>query len=61
MVKSFSLRDGLFLWLFIQMLWAGKLSVQDMNNAIKAFFSFSGLIVISAVGGLVYCWRHFYH
>jgi hypothetical protein len=61
MLKSFSLRHAFFLWLFMQMLWAGKLSLQDVKEALRSLFSLSGLVVILTVWGLLYCWRDFSH
>jgi len=54
-ISSFSYSDAFFLWLFIQMLWAGRLSMQDIKNFFKGVFSVSGFVLISAVIILVYC------
>ena len=53
-VRSFSRGDILFIWLFLQMLWAGRLSVTDIKNAVKGFLSVSGIVLLAAIAALVY-------
>ena len=56
-LKSFSWPDAFFLWVFIQLLWAGHLSVQDLRNVLKGLFSVSGLIFLLAATGLFFLLR----
>lgn len=53
-IGSFSLTDLFYLWLFMQILWAGKLSVQDIKNFFMNVFSVSGFALISVVIMLFY-------
>ena len=53
-VRSLSRGDILFIWLFLQMLWAGRLSVTDLKNAAKGFLSVSGIFFLAAIAVLVY-------
>jgi len=53
-VRSFSRGDVLFIWLFLQMLWAGRLSVTDIKNAVKGCLSVSGIVLLAAIAALVY-------
>lgn len=53
-VRLFSRWDILFIWLFLQMLWAGRLSATDMKNFAKGFLSVSGIVFIAAIAALVY-------
>jgi hypothetical protein len=48
-IRTFTYIDILFLWLFLQMLWAGRLSVRDIKNVFTGLFSLSGLVLIAAV------------
>ena len=57
-LKSFSLPDAFFLWLFIQLLWAGHLSVQDLKNVLKGLFSVSGLVFLFVATGLFFFFRY---
>lgn len=57
-LKSFSLSDAFLLWLFTQILWAGKPSLQDIKNFFRGLFSVSGLLFISIAAGLFYLSRH---
>lgn len=52
--RLFSRWDILFIWLFLQMLWAGRLSATDMKNFAKGFLSVSGIVFIAAIAALVY-------
>jgi len=45
-----SLGDLLFLWLITQLLWAGRLSMQDIKTCLAGLFSLSGAILIVAAG-----------
>jgi hypothetical protein len=58
-LKSFSLSDAFFLWLFMQILWAGRPSLQDVKNFFRGFLSVSGILLISMAAGLIYMTRHF--
>jgi hypothetical protein len=40
--------DLLFLWLMIQLLWAGRLSLQDIKMCLAGLFSVSGAVLIAA-------------
>jgi hypothetical protein len=57
--RSFSRVDILFIWLFLQMLWAGRLSVMDIKNAAKGFLSVSGVVFLAAIAALVYLSKTF--
>ena len=47
--KAFSL-DGLFyLWLSVQLLWAGRLSVQDIKSLLAGLFCISGVVTALVV------------
>jgi len=46
-LKSFSFQDVFYLWLFSQLLWAGRLSIQDIKTCISGIVSPSGVIFIS--------------
>lgn len=39
-------------WLIAQLLWAGKLSLDDLKAAVRGLFSFSGLAMIVSVAAL---------
>lgn len=56
-LKAFSFLDAAFLWIFTQLLWAGKLSIQDIKNVFKGVFSFSGFIFLAAVAISVYLYQ----
>ncbi len=51
-----SLHEVLFLWLAAQLLWAGRLSLQDIKTLLGGIFSLSGLVLIagSAAGYLIF-------
>jgi hypothetical protein len=57
-LKSFSLRDAFFLWIFVQVLWAGHLSVQDLKNVLRGLFSVSGLVSLFVATGLFFFFRY---
>jgi hypothetical protein len=57
-IKSFSLPDLIYIWLFIQLLWAGRLSMQDIKNFFRGVFSVSGFVLISALVVLFYLSRN---
>lgn len=57
-LRSFSFSDVFSLWLFMQMVWAGHLSIEDMKNIFKGIFSVSGLVFLSVVIALFYLFRH---
>ena len=42
--------DLLFLWLATQLLWAGRLSMQDIKMCLAGLFSVSGAILIVTAG-----------
>ena len=58
-LKTFSLPDLFSVWLFAQLLWAGRPSLPDIKNFFSGLFSVSGIVLLSAVGGLIYFIRHF--
>ena len=45
-LKSLSLRDVFPLWFACQLLWAGRLSMQDMKTCLRGIASPSGLFLI---------------
>lgn len=53
-IESFSLPDLFYVWLFMQFLWAGKLSMQDIKNFFMNVFSISGFALISLLIMLFY-------
>lgn len=56
--KSFSLSDAVFIWLFIQLLWAGRLSSKDIKNFFSGIFSVSGFVLISAIALVLYAFQY---
>jgi hypothetical protein len=58
-LKPFTSSDAFFIWLFLQILWAGRLSLQDVKNFIRGVFSVSGILLLSTAAGLIYLVRHF--
>jgi hypothetical protein len=52
-LKSMSLRDVFPLWLACQLLWAGRLSMQDIKTCLKGIASPSGLFLIASITLLV--------
>jgi hypothetical protein len=48
-LRSISFHDIFSLWLVSQLLWAGRLSIQDIKTCIRGIISPSGLIFISLV------------
>lgn len=58
-LRSFSLRDLLFIWLFLQLLWAGRLSGPDIKNFSRGLLSVSGLVFLAAAVAVVYFSRRF--
>ncbi len=42
-----SLQGGLFFWLAAQLLWAGRLSLQDVKTLLGGIFSLSGFVLIA--------------
>ncbi|MEK6581259.1 MAG: hypothetical protein AABY50_03800 [Nitrospirota bacterium] len=59
-VKSFSLSDAIFIWLFIQLLWAGRLSSKDIKNFFSGIFSVSGLVLIAITALVIYFFKYFF-
>jgi hypothetical protein len=57
-LKSFSLHDAFSLWFASQLLWAGRLSKQDIKTCFSGIISPSGLILISSTVLLVKFFRH---
>ena len=57
-LKSFSLSDAIFIWFFIQLLWAGRLSSKDIKNFFSGIFSVSGFVLISAIALVLYALRY---
>ena len=58
-LKYFSLSDAFALWLFVQVLWAGRPSLQDIKNFFRGLLSVSGFLLLSIAAGLIYLLRHF--
>jgi len=58
-LKSFSIHDVFYLWLFSQLLWAGRLSIQDIKTCISGIISPSGLIFISLTALILQLLRYF--
>jgi hypothetical protein len=57
-LRSISGSDVFLGWLFTQLLWAGRLSVEDMKNVIRGMLSVSGMVFLSVVAILVYLLRY---
>jgi len=57
-LRSLSLHDVFSLWFASQLLWAGRLSIQDIKTCFGGIISFSGLIFISSVLLLVQFFRY---
>ena len=57
-LKAASFSDLLYLWVFIQLLWAGHLSVEDLKNVLRGMLSVSGMVFLSAVTILLYVFRN---
>lgn len=57
-LRSFSLHDAFSLWFASQLLWAGRLSKQDIKTCFSGIISPSGLILISSTVLLVQFFRH---
>jgi hypothetical protein len=57
-LKSFSFHDAFALWLDCQLLWAGRLSKQDIKTCFSGIISLSGLVLISSAALLVQLIRH---
>ncbi len=57
-LKSVSFSDLFFLWVFVQLLWAGHLSVEDLKNVLKGILSVSGMVFLSVVTIVFYLFRH---
>jgi hypothetical protein len=57
-LRSISFPDVFFLWVFIQLLWAGRLSVQDLKNVFKGMFTVSGLVFLSVAVILLLLFRY---
>jgi len=58
-LQSFSVKDALFIWLFLQMIWAGILSTRDVRNFFNGLLSVSGVILVAAVAVAIYFSRNF--
>jgi hypothetical protein len=58
-LHDFSLRDLLLIWLFIQLLWAGRLSVPDIKNSFRGLLSVSGLVFFATAAAVIYFSRRF--
>ena len=57
-LKTFSLRDVFLLWFASQLLWAGRLSTQDIKTCFRGIISPSGLFLIGTAVLLVQILRH---
>ena len=56
-LKSVSFSDLFYLWIFMQLFWAGRLSVEDLRNVLRGILSVSGIFFISVVTILCYLFR----
>ena len=57
-LKSFSIHDVFAMWLAFQLLWAGRLSIQDIKTCFFGLISPSGLLFISLVVLLLQYYMH---
>jgi hypothetical protein len=57
-LRSFSIHDIFSLWLAIQLLWAGRLSAQDIKTCIQGIISISGLVFILLAALLLQLFRY---
>lgn len=60
-LKSFSIHDAFSLWLASQLLWAGRLSMQDIKTCFRGIISPSGLFLIVLATLLVQAFRYVRH
>ncbi len=58
-LKTFTYKDALYFWLLLQLLWAGRPSLQDIKNFIGGLFSVSGIMLVSAAAAVIYIVRRF--
>ncbi len=58
-LESFTSSDAFFIWLFLQIIWAGRPSREDVKNFVRGLFSVSGIILVSAVTALIYTLSRF--
>jgi hypothetical protein len=58
-LRVLTLVDVFFLWLFFQLLWAGKLSLPDIKNVFRGLFSFSGAVLVVAAASTYYFLHYF--
>jgi len=56
-LRSFSLQDAFSLWLVFQLLWAGRLSTQDIKTCFGGIVSLSGLVLVASALLLVQLFR----
>lgn len=59
-IEHFSRWDFFYLWIFVQMIWAGKLSGADLKNFFRGFLSVSGLIFIIILAAIIYSYKRFF-
>ena len=57
-LKHFSIHDAFAFWLAFQLLWAGRLSIQDIKTCFFGLISPSGLLFISLVVLLLQYYMH---
>jgi hypothetical protein len=57
---SFSLVDIALFWLAIELLWAGRLSAQDIKTSLAGLFSLSGLFFAVMIAALIFVTHHFH-
>ncbi len=53
-LKSFTYADAFSLWLLVQIIWAGRLSLQDMRNFFSGLLSVSGFALLAIVAAFIY-------
>lgn len=57
-LRFVSLSDLFYLWVFMQLLWASHLSLEDLNNVLTGMLSVSGMVFLSVVIILFHVLRH---
>jgi hypothetical protein len=59
-IGSFSLMNIVLFWLAIQLLWAGRLSAQDIKTFFTGLLSVSGISLALAIATLIFVMHHFH-
>lgn len=58
-IRTFCRWDFFYVWLYIQMGWAGTLSSADIKNFFGGFLSASGIVLLSTAAIIVFLMRNF--